>query len=136
MGWANFNPCRYWKVLTDARTVLKWCSNKWDNKNRDWYTSLDSVSMYTQATDSCWAVIYSAPNGATAICSLLVGFKLSLMADLPSHTHWACDTRISTKSPAHKYTHLKLQHFPHNLRNSQSNILHSRLARKQNFKAL
>ena len=42
--------------------------------------SPDSVSMYTQATDRCWDDVYSAPNGATATRSQLVGFKLSCVA--------------------------------------------------------
>ena len=42
--------------------------------------SPDSVSMYTQATERHWVDVHSAPNGATATCSLLIGFKLSCLA--------------------------------------------------------
>ena len=42
--------------------------------------SPDSVLTYTQATDRCWADVSSAQNGATAMCSLPDGFRLSLVA--------------------------------------------------------
>jgi len=42
--------------------------------------SPDSVLKYTKATDRCWADVYSAPNGATEMCSLPDGFRLSFVA--------------------------------------------------------
>jgi len=41
--------------------------------------SPDSVSTYTQTIDKCWDEVYSAPNGATVMCSVLNGLRLSFI---------------------------------------------------------